>query len=181
LIDPKDRHCMYEEENSELKIYKNYTQTNCFFECFYFIAQQYVKNKHNATRVCVPWFFPTPEKSPLICNPWEAADFLEKMLSVSTMNCQHCLPDCSATIYKRQVTSVPLRNCRFANVGKSRLCNGVKNPFGFYNTLDANYRFRFQTKPYYMKKYNPSIRHRGRFNLYLFQIKTINSFNHGLF
>ena len=112
LIEPKFRHCMYEEENVQLKIYKNYTQTNCYFECFYVIAQEFVKNKYNSSEVCVPWFFPTPEKSPLICNPWEAADFLEKMLSVSTMNCQHCLPGVnfinillSALLYKNVICS----------------------------------------------------------------------------
>ncbi len=166
-IEPKDRQCMYEEENDFLKIYKNYTQTNCYFECFYFIAQEFVKNKHNSSESCVPWFFPTPKKLPLICNPWEAVDFLEKMLSVSTMNCQHCLSDCYATIYKTRVTSVPLRKCHLVNFGNSHLCDGKQNPLAFYNTLSSDYRHRFQTHPFYMNKYSSSIRRSGRFNLHL--------------
>ncbi len=178
LIAPKDRQCKYEEEIDELKIYKNYTQTNCYFECFYFIAQDFVKNKYNSSQSCVPWFFPTPEKIPLICNPWEAADFLNKLLSVSTLNCPHCLPDCNATIYKTRVTSVPLRKCHLVNFGNSQICNRKQNPLRFYNTLSGNYRYRFQAHPFYMKKYSSSIRTSGRFNSHL-QRTTFNSLKQG--
>ena len=162
-IKPEDRNCMYENENSALRIYKNYTQSNCFFECFYNIAQEFVKKKYNSTQDCVPWFFPTPNESPLICNPWENVDFLSTMLSVSTENCSHCLSDCTATIYKTHVTSVPLRNCRFINLGNSQLCNGLQNPTWLVSTLNADYQNRFTTIPKYIKNYMSSIRQTGRF------------------
>ncbi len=173
LIEPKDRQCMYEEENTHLKIYKNYTQKNCYFECFYFIAQEFVKKKHNSTQACVPWFFPTPENSPLICSPWEAADFLEKVLSISTMNCPHCLPDCIATIYKTRVSSVPLWKCHLVNFGNSQICSGKQKPSGFFHTLMVNNNHRSKKLPYYMKNLNSSIRKSGRFDLHLGIKKTI--------
>jgi hypothetical protein len=163
LINPEDRNCMFEKENSALTIYKNYTQSNCYFECFYNIAQEFVRKKYNNSHVCAPWFFPTPNNSPLICNPWEAVDFLATMLSVTTENCSHCLSDCSATIYKTHVTSVPLRNCHFINLGNSQLCNELKNPTWLVSTLNKDYQNRFSSKPYYIKKYMSSIRQTGRF------------------
>ena len=74
-------------------------------------------------------------------------------------------PDCNATIYKTQVTAVPLRNCRFANLGNSQLCHGKQNPLGMYNALIEEYTSRFPLIPFFMKMYSSSIRKKGRFNV----------------
>ena len=102
-MDLASRNCLYKDETSGTTLYKNYTQSNCYFECFLKTAQKLTMKKFNSTRVCVPWFFPTLELSPKICNPWEGAYFLKEMSSVSTVTCTHCLPDCETTIYKSQV------------------------------------------------------------------------------
>ena len=164
FIKPEDRNCMYENENKNLKIHKNYSQSNCYFECFYFIARESVKMKYNTTQGCVPWYFPSPDDLPLYCNPWEASDFLETMLNIPTEKCLQCLPDCSTITYKTHVTAVPLRNCRLENLANSQVCNGLQNPTKINSTLMEEYGYRFQTgTPQYMKKYISSTRKSGRF------------------
>ena len=50
-ISPQRRNCFFPDEH-ELKIFKNYTQDNCMFEC----QADYAKGKMNNS--CMPWFFP---------------------------------------------------------------------------------------------------------------------------
>ena len=102
-LDPAIRDCHFEDETSDLRLHKNYTQSNCFFECFLFKAQQLTKEKFNQTQTCFPWFFPTTDEYFNTCNPWEAEYLLEQFTSISTLECQHCLPDCTATVYKYRV------------------------------------------------------------------------------
>ena len=42
-------------------------------------------------------------------------------------HCNHCLPDCSATIYQASVTAAPFRRCGYKNLGTSFLCDFEKN------------------------------------------------------
>ena len=158
-IKAADRNCLFEDENSKLSIYKNYTQSNCLFECFFFKAQTSVQKKYNATHPCVPWFFPTPDESPYICDPWQASDFLASMSNVPRKNCQHCLPDCSSTIYQTRVTAVPFRTCELANIGSSGMCKTMTNPLMLESTVNANYENRVSAKPYFSKKYVGSTRY----------------------
>ncbi len=165
LMEPNERQCMYENENRNLSIHKYYSQSNCYFECFYYRAKEFVKIKYNTTRGCVPWYFPTPYDLPLFCNPWEAADFHEKLLNVSTENCQQCLPDCNVTTYKTHVTAVPLRNCYLENSANSQLCNNeLQNPTRISSILKELYESRFGGYPYYMKTYDSSLRETLRLN-----------------
>ena len=139
LIRPEARSCWYKNEISNLTIFKSFSQSNCYFECFYNKAKEFVKNKYNTTQGCVPWYFPTAEYLPLFCNPWEAADFLDKMLKGSTKNCLYCLPECSETIYKTHVTTVPLINCYLDVLGNSPLCkNALQNPAKIYSIIRAD-------------------------------------------
>jgi hypothetical protein len=53
-----------------------------------------------------------------ICDPWEAGEMFGLMLSVSTKDCPHCLPDCETTIYRAKVDKIiecksALRNLHF--------------------------------------------------------------------
>jgi hypothetical protein len=157
---------MYENENRKLSIHKYYSQSNCYFECFYYKAKEFVNTKYNTTEGCVPWYFPNPDDSPLFCNPWEASDFLETMLNVPTEKCKHCLPDCRATIFKTHVTSVPLRKCHLENSGNSRLCrNEFQNPSRITTIVKADHAYRLVFNPYYMKRFdNSSLRQTSRFN-----------------
>jgi hypothetical protein len=62
------RNCFYEWENSFLRIFKKYTHQNCIFECSLFYAQNMLRHKFQP---CSPWYFPSDEQSPNICDPWQ--------------------------------------------------------------------------------------------------------------
>jgi len=36
---PEARNCFFPNENANLKMHKNYSQSNCLFECYFFSAQ----------------------------------------------------------------------------------------------------------------------------------------------
>ena len=42
-----DRNCLFSNENSIMRLYKNYTQSNCFFECFLNLTKKEMKQKTN--------------------------------------------------------------------------------------------------------------------------------------
>ncbi len=58
---PDARNCLFSYENAGLKMHKNYSQSNCLFECFFLSAQETMKRRHNNT-ICIPWFFPKSGK-----------------------------------------------------------------------------------------------------------------------
>jgi hypothetical protein len=74
------------------------------------------------------------------------------MSNVPTKNCQHCLPDCSSTIYQTKLTAVPLRTCELANMGSSGMCKTMTNPRMLDKTIKSNYEKRLKSKPYFSKK-----------------------------
>ena len=100
LMDPKERKCLFGQENSDLKIFQHYSQSNCFFECFVTITKLYLEEKYNITDACIPWNYPTADLLPKICDPWEAVEFKDIMSNVPDSKCTHCLPDCTSVNYK---------------------------------------------------------------------------------
>ena len=113
-IDKNSRNCIFYDESSFLKLFKNYTYANCLFECSLLKA----KEKYH----CIPWYFPISNEPIIICNPWEAHDFLDYMNSITGGNCQNCLPECSSTIYETSIVTVPFRKCDLLNLDMSFLC-----------------------------------------------------------
>ena len=162
--------CRFADENRDLQIYKNYSQSNCLFECFYCLAQKAVQQKYNDTSPCVPWYLPSPETVPIICNPWKAFDFLGFMLSIPIKNCTACLPDCSSTIYKIEMTAVPFSQCNLRNMGAVKVCqwNGdsISNPLWPANFVVNSYKNRFLAQPYFTKNVVPETRRRGSALIY---------------
>ena len=156
-IHPQARNCYFENENVGLTLYKNYTQSNCFFECNLYFAQRKMKDIDIKSRNCVPWFFPPPFENPIICNPWEAEAIYQLMLNVPEKECHHCLPDCNTIIYKKKVTSVPLRSCDLSNAGVSQFCKNNNGTFlftdGINNAVRKFYDFQFQKQPYFLNIY----------------------------
>ena len=61
-LKPKERHCLFADENYDLKMHRSYSQSNCLFECFFFSAQLKMQLQHNNTQACIPWFFPQSGK-----------------------------------------------------------------------------------------------------------------------
>ena len=134
-LDPIARDCHFEDENENLLLYKNYIQSNCLFECFFSFAQKAQKSRNVKYNYCIPWFFPTAEKLPTICDSWEAVELFNLMTNVPSKDCMHCLPDCSTTIYKKSISAVPFRECSLHNIGVSKFCY-------FANVSYQNFRLR---------------------------------------
>ena len=156
-MDPKSRNCYFEWESSFLKVFQNYTQQNCKFECSLFYAQQHLESKFQP---CSPWYFPSPEMSPNMCDPWQAAKMIEIMSNVPISECKHCLSDCNSTIYKHRISTTPFRNCQLNSLGSSKLCN--KNLDTKFKSeklsilVQSIYNKKHSTEPYFYKKYFPS-------------------------
>jgi hypothetical protein len=116
------RKCRFADENSQMKIHKNYSYSNCMFECSLLYAQRELKATNNVSYYCIPWFFPTAASDIAVCNPWESLQFFDLMNNIPDDTCSYCLPDCSTTIYETSITTIPFRHCDSRNVGVSKLC-----------------------------------------------------------
>ncbi len=118
-IEPSRRRCFFSDETSNLKIYKKYSQSNCYLECALQNARNEVFKKNIS---CTPWYYPTYEQTPKICNPWENIDFYRAIMNTSEAACQHCLPSCTDTYYHHTVTAQPFRRCDDLNFGVGKFC-----------------------------------------------------------
>ena len=126
-VPPLKRNCYFPDEHPHqypMKIHRNYTQTNCLFEC----KLETVRNQRIADnktgKTCIPWFYPKENEYILdLCNPWETADFQTLLKNVDDKKCKHCLPDCKSTKYKMSLSSAPFGNCDQTNLGLSPLCD----------------------------------------------------------
>jgi hypothetical protein len=87
-LESASRNCSFEWEKGELKIFKNYSQSNCIFECNFFFAQNITSN---ISPQCSPWYFPTSDLSPKMCDPWMARNMSEYMSNVPIKNCRYFL------------------------------------------------------------------------------------------
>jgi hypothetical protein len=166
------RKCYFEWENSFMKLFKNYTQTNCLLECKLFNATYMMKQKYNSSyNDCLPWNFPSPDVNPFICDPWQTVEINELMSKTPYEECQKCIPDCVSTIFKSKVTAVPLRNCSLINIGNNTFCNAFNpsriKPNMLSDLVVFNIYNRFRTLPYYVsrmfsssqRKYGSSLKH----------------------
>jgi hypothetical protein len=153
-MDPKSRNCFFQSESISLKIFKNYTQSNCIFECNFDYAQKKLE------QLCSPWYFPSLDISPNICNPWQASKLVEKMSNVPINQCNHCLPDCESTIFKARISSAPLRKCQLYSYGSSKFCSlntGVQFSSEFLSDwVETDFQNRFHKDPYFKEKNFPS-------------------------
>jgi len=92
-LSQNSRQCLFPDENSTMKIYQNYTYSNCIFECSLLYAKEMLADKYNMSTPCMPWFFPATDDSLTICGPWESVEFLDFMNgNIPDGNCSHCLP-----------------------------------------------------------------------------------------
>ena len=164
-LDIHARNCLFEDETINLTMYKNYSQSNCLFECFFYSAQKSMNSTYNTTVGCIPWFLPSTDNLSIICDPWQALEVFDFMWNVPNSNCSYCLPDCSTFIYKTTVTAVPLKKCDLTNIGLTHLCNtndkSLPSPEMFSNLVLNNFMARFNTTPNY-GRYNLSSSFRKR-------------------
>ena len=151
---PPERNCYFSDEY-ELKIHKNYSQSNCIFECELDFASKCLStcsgfeqtcdcqredfslekgSNHeiiNKTKSvsCIPWFYPSIEngKDVKMCDPWNTEKF-KKVLKeqIPKDHCNHCLPDCETTRYDSSVSYAELQKCDRTTIGSTNiLCDLV--------------------------------------------------------
>ena len=158
-----DRKCLFADENQDMQIFTNYTQSNCLFECSILYAYENLRAKNN-TEACIPWYFPSPETiANQICDPWQNDEFLLLMQSVSEETCEHCLPDCTTTIFDMDITTSPLETCDDSNLGISPLCNifngNLAQPTLYASQIYTYYPGVYGYSPnFVLKKVAPSTR-----------------------
>ena len=159
-LNAQERNCKFEEENSKLKFYQNYTQTNCLLECSLLFAQKNVLNKYPNLQTCMPWFFPSTDIAPFACDPWIAAEMYELMLDVPEYECRHCLPDCQTTIYQTTISAVPLRQCLLQNARLGLFCKGnqasMSNQIITGSFVEKQYIKRLGKLPFFIKSLFPT-------------------------
>ena len=94
-LSEKRRKCRYRKENHGLKLFRQYSQDACEFECQIEMA---------TTKCgCVPWDYPQLLKEGLlqVCEGWGRYCFKSvlKDSNKKLNNCGHCVPDCTITRY----------------------------------------------------------------------------------
>ena len=119
-----DRHCLFPEENTGLKIHKEYSYLNCKLECILEYTMNEIYAKYN--QYCQPWYFPSANNSITICDPWEQYDFFNIMNNkIPSDLCNNCLPDCKKTDYKSKINVLPFDDCDLSNLGISPYCKFI--------------------------------------------------------
>jgi hypothetical protein len=90
-------------------------------ECSLFYAQKILPSKMNMSTPCTPWYFPFPDDSVTLCDPWQAIRFYDIMFNeIPDDVCSYCLPDCTNTIYHPVITALPFKTCDESNLGISQ-------------------------------------------------------------
>ncbi len=85
------------------------------------------------------------------------------MQSTPDETCEHCLPDCTKTIFDMDITTSPLKTCDNTNLGISTLCNIFNNklaqPTLYASQIYAYYKSAYGYVPdFIQKKVVPSTR-----------------------
>ena len=152
---PMKRKCYFPDEY-DLKAHKNYSRPSCILECKIEFAAKCLSTcigwndsgsekecdcsdtnsikeiNLKSANSCLPWFYPRNDEDNLkFCDPWAAKKFNEIFnRQVPENECNHCLDDCSSTVYESMATHTKLPGCDSTNVGSSfcSLIHGEMNP-----------------------------------------------------
>ena len=103
FLDINLRKCRFPDEHEDiLKIYKQYTQAACQFECF-------MNYSRNLCR-CTPWDFPYPaDVEQRTCDSRGYFCYRAAMRKASLeSDCAHCVADCDTISFSVTYTQVPL-------------------------------------------------------------------------
>ena len=126
---------------------------------------------------CVPWYLPINDTSGTeLCTPWEAREFRKAMDKTPGDYCDHCLPDCTVTIYEASVTAAPFRNCDYKNLGVSYLCDfdGTVSPKIWGQQVQDQYANEISSVPFYIvNDAESSLRKYAGINYYQYQLLLI--------
>ena len=99
-LQPSKRNFYFRNEGN-LEFYKEYTYSNCRFECGIQLAEEDIG--------CIPWYLPHGQNS-TYCDPWKTMEFRKLIGKVHANDslCGNCLPDCMLT-----ETSVTASSAKF--------------------------------------------------------------------
>lgn len=128
-INASSRGCLFSDEVN-LKLFRNYTQSKCIFECMLSNAQEEARVVRKSNRTCTPWYFPFAEGDQYTCDPWETMEVYKSMMGQTARGvCEYCMPSCNFFTYQPRVSHEPFRMCDDLNLGSLPFCN-----FGLLNT-----------------------------------------------
>ena len=171
-VKPKERNCYFPDEYP-LEMHQFYSHSSCVLECEIKFASKCLEtckdlgqecdcNNHrflesvmrNETGSCIPWFYPAQDDMiGKVCNPWETKKFIKIIRRhIPQDECQHCLPDCSTTVYDHTVSNARFRKCDHTNIGTSMLCDlidGDLNPAPWTTLVENEYKNENQDMPLY--------------------------------
>ena len=177
-IKPEDRDCFFPDEY-DLKVHKNYTMSNCIYECSIDKISKEIEKQYNST--CTPWFLLPMDNNIKFCNPWLAQKFVEMMsVIIPNTDCPHCLSSCESTSYTVNINTAPFRECSMLNMGISHLCdfNTKLNPAKWSSRVVDQYcdegETACKTVPDYINAISSNLRRKDRD--YMFS-KTINNYD----
>ena len=92
------RSCRFRHDIEGLKLFKQYSQSACQFECQIEMATKKCG--------CVPWDYPHLNTSGLseVCEGWGRYCFENVLKDTNRRlaNCKYCLPDCIITRYEKR-------------------------------------------------------------------------------
>ena len=167
------RQCYFPDEY-ELDMHLKYSKPSCIFECEIEFAtkclstckglnqtcdcsdEDFINGLHLAKGdSCVPWYFPL--KDGLVdefCDPWNDEKFkniLKKKIPRS--QCNHCLEDCTSTIYDASVSYSELQKCDSTTVGNflCGLTNEQINPAPWISDAINEFIHSNETVPWYLQ------------------------------
>lgn len=122
-IAPAHRNCYFADEISQVKLFKEYSQSKCLLEVSLKFAQSQIEAE-NHTLPCTPWFIPFVDDNYRMCNPWEKKRLID--ITAGGINQSAfipCLPDCNRTIYYQRISTQKFRVCDEKNFDMTELCN----------------------------------------------------------
>ena len=99
-LEENRRNCKFRSENEGLKIFNEYTQTGCIFEC---------QITHGLDKCgCIPWNYPHLGDPSPVCDYMGAYCFEEVMAETEIIQNCDCPFDCDTTRYSYSVSSTKL-------------------------------------------------------------------------
>ena len=171
---PEKRKCYFKDE-FKLEMHKFYSQSNCLLECRVNFARlcmstcmeyeqecncqnitihQPGKN-NNDIDDCVPWYFPVSDGwNSEMCNPWNIKKFqaiVDDM--IPKHECDHCLPDCTTTVYDTSIAYAKFQKCDHTNIGTNLLCtlvNATINPSPWVDAAQREYEENNESVPWFL-------------------------------
>ena len=146
---PEKRFCYFGDEY-KLRLFRKYRQDNCKLEC----GIKFAQDQMNTTDLCHPWYLPTKDfQTVRMCSPKETFGFQYLMKSVPDSFCTHCLPDCTTTQYKTEISSSLFRRCDIRNLALGELCDfkSILDPPVWGSKMDDEVTDQAGAKPNWIK------------------------------